>query len=58
MTRNIYWTQTPGSDGKYFYFAPAIWFDSDYSPLEPDYIRKEEAAKTDTYLVRLFHNLP
>ena len=55
---DIYWTQTPGSDGKYFYFAPAIWFDGDYSPLEPDYIRKEEAAKTDTYLVRLFHNLP
>ena len=55
---DIYWTGTPGSDGTYYYFAPAIEFEGDYPPLNPDYIRKEEAAKTDTYLVRLFHDLP
>ena len=55
---DIYWTGTPGSDGTYYYFAPAIEFDGDYSPLEPDYIRKKEADKADTYLVRLFHNIP
>ena len=55
---DIYWTGTPGSDGTYYYYAPAIEFDGDYSPLELDYIRKEEAAKTNTYLVRLFHDLP
>ena len=55
---DIYWTGTPGSDGTYYYYAPAIEFDGDYAPLNPEYIRKEEAAKTDTYLVRLFHDLP
>lgn len=53
-----YWTGTAGNDGKYYYFAPEILFDGDYSPLEPQYIQKKEAAKTDTYLVRLFHDLP
>ena len=55
---DIYWTGTPGSDGTYYYFAPEISYDTDYAPLEPDYIRKEEAAKTNTFLVRLFHDLP
>lgn len=55
---DIYWTGTPGDDGTYYYYAPAIEFDGDYSPLNPDYIRKEPAAKTNTYLVRLFHDLP
>ena len=53
-----YWTGTPGSDGTYYYFAPAILYDGDYSPLEPDYIRKEPAAKDSKFLVRLFHDLP
>lgn len=55
---DIYWTGTPGSDGKYYYFAPAIEFDGDYAPLDPDWIRKEEANTANTYLVRLFHDLP
>ncbi len=55
---DIYWTGTPGSDGTYYYFAPAIYFDDDYAPLEPDYIRKKEAAKDSEFLVRLFHDLP
>lgn len=54
---DIYWTGTPGSDGTYYY-APAIEFDGDYAPLAPGYIRKEEAAKTSEFLVRLFHDLP
>lgn len=53
-----YWTGTPGGDGTYYYFAPAIDWENDYFPLAPEYIRKEEAAKTNTYLVRLFHDLP
>ena len=53
-----YWTGTPGGDGTYYYFAPAIEFDGDYAPLGLDYIRKEPADKNDTYLVRLFHDLP
>ena len=55
---DIYWTGTPGSGDTYYYFAPAIYFDGDYSPLEPEYIRKEPEAKTSTFLVRLFHDLP
>lgn len=55
---DIYWTGTPGGDGTYYYFAPAIEFDGDYPPLDPDYIRKEPDAKTSTFLVRLFHDLP
>ena len=55
---DIYWTGTPGSDGTYYYFAPAIEFDGDYPPLAPQYIRKEEAAKDSKFLVRLFHDLP
>ena len=55
---DIYWTGTPGSDGTYYYYAPAIDWENDYSPVEPDYIRKEEAAKDSKFLVRLFHDLP
>lgn len=56
---DIYWTGTPGSNGTYYYyFAPAIEFEGDYPPLAPEYIRKEQVAKTNTYLVRLFHDLP
>ncbi len=55
---DIYWTGTPGSDGTYYYFAPAIEFDGDYPPLAPEYIRKEEAAIDSEFLVRLFHDLP
>ena len=55
---DIYWTGTPGSDGTYYYFAPAIEFDGDYAPLVPEYIRKEEAAIDSEFLVRLFHDLP
>ena len=55
---DLYWTGTPGSDGTYYYYAPAIEFDGDYTPLAPGYIRKEEAAKTSEFLVRLFHDLP
>ena len=53
-----YWTGTPGSDGTYYYFAPAIDWENGYSPFEPEYIQKEEAAKDSEFLVRLFHNLP
>lgn len=64
-----YWTGTPGENDteKCFYFAPELDWDSgsyhDYSPVAYDYRSeevpyKEEAAKTDTYLVRLFHDLP
>ena len=55
---DIYWTGTPGSDGTYYYFAPAIEFDGDYPPLAPEHIRKEEAAIDSEFLVRLFHDLP
>ena len=55
---DIYWTGTPDSDGTYYYFAPAIEWENDYFPLAPDDIRKEPADKNDTYLVRLFHDLP
>ncbi|MCQ2051565.1 MAG: fimbrillin family protein [Bacteroidaceae bacterium] len=55
---DIYWTGTPGGNGIYFYFAPAIDWENVYFPLEPDYIRKEEAAKSSEFLVRLFHDLP
>lgn len=55
---DIYWTGTPGSGDTYYYFAPAIYYDGDYAPLEPNWIRKEEADKANTYLVRLFHDLP
>ena len=55
---DIYWTGTPGGDGTYYYYAPAIEFDGDYPPLEPRYIRKGEAAKDSEFLVRLFHKLP
>ena len=55
---DIYWTGTPGGDGTYYYYAPAIEFDGDYPPLGPGYIRKGEAAKDSEYLVRLFHKLP
>ena len=53
-----YWTGTPGSGGTYYYFAPAIDWEEDYSPLEPEYIQKEAVAKDNEFLVRLFHNLP
>ncbi len=53
-----YWTGTPGSDGTYYYFAPAICFDEGYAPLEPQYIRKEAAKDSELFLVRLFHDLP
>lgn len=55
---DIYWTGTPGSGGTYYYFAPAIDWENDYSPLEPEYIQKEAVDKTNEFLVRLFHNLP
>lgn len=55
---DIYWTRTSGSGDTYYYFAPAIYYDGNYSPLESDYIRKKPAAPTETYLVRLFHDLP
>ena len=54
-----YWTGTTDDCGDtYYYFAPAIDWENDYSPLEPDYIRKEPAAKDSEFLVRLFHDLP
>lgn len=53
-----YWTGTPGSGDTYYYFAPEILFDNDYSPLERDFIQKEAAAKESKFLVRLFHDLP
>ena len=55
---DIYWTETPGSDGTYYYYAPALEWENDYFPLAPEYIRKEEAAKSSKFLVRLFHDLP
>lgn len=61
-----YWTGTPGSGDTYYYFAPELIYDSGeggftyypvtYEDREAPY--KEEAAKTDTFLVRLFHDLP
>ena len=54
-----YWTGTTDDGGTtYYYFAPAINWEDNYFPLNPDYIRKEEADKANTYLVRLFHDLP
>ncbi|MBQ0095166.1 MAG: hypothetical protein KBT49_05220 [Bacteroidetes bacterium] len=58
---DIYWTGTSGSNGTYYYFAPAIDWENGYAPLDPDYIRKEPVditVTTNTYLVRLFHDLP
>ncbi len=55
---DIYWTGTPGSDGTYYYYAPAIDWETNYFPFEPDYIRMEEAAISSNFLVRLFHDLP
>ncbi|MCQ2058221.1 MAG: fimbrillin family protein [Bacteroidaceae bacterium] len=64
-----YWTGTPGENDteKCFYFAPELIYDSgfdhDYSPVAYEDRNygvpyKEEADKNDTYLVRLFHDLP
>ena len=68
-----YWTGTPGENDteKCFYFAPELdwesggWVPYDYTPVPYEWRGKdgvlpykEEAAKTDTYLVRLFHDLP
>ena len=66
-----YWTGTPGENDteKCFYFAPELDWNSgddhDYPPVAYEWRGidgvlpyKEEAAKTNTYLVRLFHDLP
>lgn len=66
-----YWTGTPGENDteKCFYFAPELDWESgsdhDYTPVGYEWRGKdgvlpykEEAAKTNTYLVRLFHDLP
>ena len=51
-----YWTGTPGNDDTQYYFAPEIEFDGEYAPT--GYYDREEADVNDTYLVRLFHDLP
>ena len=60
-----YWTGTAGNDGKYFYFAPEIdwdgWDGNTYFPIaygDRELPYKEETDKNNTYLVRLFHDLP
>ena len=61
-----YWTGTPGiSSDTYYYFVPEIdwdgWGGNTYFPIaygDRELPYKEEADKNDTYLVRLFHDLP
>lgn len=68
-----YWTGTPGENDteKCFYFAPELdwesggWEPYDYQPVAYEWRGidgvlpyKEEADTTNTYLVRLFHDLP
>lgn len=58
-----YWTGTAGNDGKYFYFVPEIDWENgsyhDYPAIGYEWrTDKEQAAKTNTYRVRLFHDLP
>lgn len=64
-----YWTGTPGENDtkKCFYFAPELDYESgsdhDYVPVayenrSEEVPYKEEADTTNTYLVRLFHDLP
>lgn len=65
-----YWTGTPGSGDTYYYFAPELDYESgggDFTYYLISYgfrngieapLYKEEADTTDTYLVRLFHDLP
>ena len=54
-----YWTGTLDKNDteKCFYFAPAIDWELDYYPIDIEYVHSEPMAKTDTYLVRLFHDL-
>ena len=60
-----YWTGTPGENDteKCFYFVPEIDWEgaggNTYFPIACEgRAYKEEANKNDTYLVRLFHDLP
>lgn len=58
-----YWTGTAGNDGKYFYFVPEIDWENgsyhDYPAIGYEWrTYKEQAAKTNPYRVRLFHELP